>query len=153
MLYSTHMVTSLLAGTTIDKILNINGGIPYYVGVMIGSLLPDIDHPHSFIGRRSFGLAKVINKAFGHRGITHSFLSTILFGATTYALLPAQLAGGLTMGFLSHILGDFFSKTGVPFFAPFDNTKYKIPLYKTGSFSESIILICSVLLLGYLTLS
>src|SRR5690606_4235615 len=118
------MVTSLLAGTTIDKILNINGGIPYYVGVMIGSLLPDIDLPQSFIGRRSFGLAKVINNAFGQRGITHSFLSTILLEATPYALLPAQLARGLTVRFLSHILRHFFSKTGVPFSAPPDNTKY-----------------------------
>jgi inner membrane protein len=152
MLYTTHMVTSLLAGTVLDKTLDLNGGIPYYVGVAIGSLLPDIDHPQSFIGRRSFGLATLINKWFGHRGATHTLLSSLLIGGVSFFILPANWAVGLSLGYISHILGDFFSKSGVPLLKPFKDKKYKLPLYKTGSLSESFILICSGLLLVYLTL-
>ena len=152
MQYTTHVVTSLLAGKVLDKALLLNAGIPYYLGTAIGALLPDIDHPNSFIGRRSFGLSKIINKTFGHRGFTHSLLCTFIIGCTLYITLPAQWAAGVALGYISHILGDFFSKSGVPLMNPYSNKKYRLPIYKTGKLSETIILICSGLLLAYLTL-
>lgn len=152
MLYTTHVVTSLLTATAVKGTIGLNVGIPYYVGTAIGSLLPDIDHPDSFIGRRSFGLSKLMNMAFGHRGFTHSFLSTLLFSATTYIFFPAEWAIGLSVGYTGHLLGDFFSKSGIPLGHPFTKKKFKVPLYKTGGLSESLILIISGLLLGWLTL-
>jgi membrane-bound metal-dependent hydrolase YbcI (DUF457 family) len=35
-------------------------------------LLPDIDHPKSFLGQRLKWISKPIARAFGHRGFTHS---------------------------------------------------------------------------------
>ncbi|SUG55388.1 membrane protein [Salmonella enterica subsp. diarizonae] len=35
-------------------------------------LLPDIDHPKSFLGQRLKWVSKPIARAFGHRGFTHS---------------------------------------------------------------------------------
>ncbi|MCL6571364.1 MAG: bifunctional acetaldehyde-CoA/alcohol dehydrogenase, partial [Bacillus sp. (in: Bacteria)] len=46
----------------------------YTAGVVIGSLLPDIDEPKSYVGRRSFGMANKVKEAFGHRGMTHSLV-------------------------------------------------------------------------------
>ena len=152
MLYTTHVVTSLLTATAVKGTFGLNVGIPYYVGTAIGSLLPDIDHPNSYIGKRSFGLATLLNKAFGHRGFTHSFVCTLLFSASTYILFPAEWAIGLSVGYMGHLLGDFFSKSGIPLGSPFTEKKYKIPIYKTGGLSESLILIISGLLLGWLTL-
>ncbi|RVS91461.1 metal-dependent hydrolase [Escherichia coli] len=38
-------------------------------------LLPDIDHPKSFLGQRLKWISKPIARAFGHRGFTHSLLA------------------------------------------------------------------------------
>ena len=35
-------------------------------------LLPDIDHPKSFLGQRLSWISKPVARAFGHRGFTHS---------------------------------------------------------------------------------
>ena len=42
-------------------------------------LLPDIDHPKSFLGQRLSWISKPVARAFGHRGFTHSLLA--VFGA------------------------------------------------------------------------
>ena len=42
-------------------------------------LLPDIDHPKSFLGQRLKWISKPIARAFGHRGFTHSLLAVIVF--------------------------------------------------------------------------
>ena len=44
-------------------------------------LLPDIDHPKSFLGQRLSWISKPVARAFGHRGFTHSLLA--VFGALT----------------------------------------------------------------------
>jgi inner membrane protein len=42
--------------------------ITYAFGVLIGTTLPDIDEPESYIGSRFYGLAFVIKKLNRHRG-------------------------------------------------------------------------------------
>ena len=44
---------------------------------VIGALLPDVDHPRSWVGRRTRPLSTVIAATLGHRGITHSALAVI----------------------------------------------------------------------------
>ncbi|VEB43121.1 Inner membrane protein ydjM [Chromobacterium violaceum] len=46
-------------------------------GGLAGSLLPDIDHPKSWLGRRIPFLSRPISYLFGHRGITHSLLAVV----------------------------------------------------------------------------
>ncbi|STM77085.1 putative membrane-bound metal-dependent hydrolase [Escherichia coli] len=45
-------------------------------------LLPDIDHPKSFLGQRLKWISKPIARAFGHRGFTHSLLAVFALLAT-----------------------------------------------------------------------
>ncbi len=40
-------------------------------------LLPDIDHPKSFLGQRLSWISKPVARAFGHRGFTHSLLAVL----------------------------------------------------------------------------
>ncbi|MCP6617940.1 metal-dependent hydrolase, partial [Klebsiella pneumoniae] len=42
---------------------------------VLGALLPDIDHPKSWVGKRTRPVSNVIGWIFGHRGITHSALA------------------------------------------------------------------------------
>ncbi|MBV9748546.1 MAG: metal-dependent hydrolase, partial [Acetobacteraceae bacterium] len=42
-----------------------------------GGLLPDLDHPRSWVGRRLRVLSRPLAAAFGHRGATHSLLAVL----------------------------------------------------------------------------
>src|SRR3954470_24677763 len=42
---------------------------------VLGSLLPDIDHPKSWVGKRVWPVSLVCAKLFGHRGMTHSLIA------------------------------------------------------------------------------
>lgn len=75
--YKTHIVSSLSFGAGFSILFQYPFHIGYVLGVSFGSLLPNIDEPNSFIGRRSFGIAKRIKGKYGHRGITHSFFCMV----------------------------------------------------------------------------
>lgn len=86
---------------------------------MFGSLLPDIDHPKSFLGSRMKIVSKPAYKLFGHRTITHSLF---FIGALTYWLYRSEMpfaALGLCSGMLSHIILDLLClNSGVAFLYP-----------------------------------
>lgn len=71
--------------------------------VMFGSLLPDIDHQHSMLGRFNF-LART--RLMKHRGKCHTFMGSLMLSA------PFFLLGGLVgflctfAGCISHLLAD-----------------------------------------------
>ena len=78
-------------------------------------LLPDIDHPKSFLGQRLKWISKPIARAFGHRGFTHSLLAVFALLATFYLkvpeswFIPADALQGMVLGYLSHILADMLN--------------------------------------------
>ena len=45
---------------------------------MLGSVLPDIDHPTSTVGRLVPWISKPLERNYGHRAVTHSFLGTVV---------------------------------------------------------------------------
>lgn len=87
-------------------------------------LLPDIDHPKSFLGQRLSWLSKPIARAFGHRGFTHSLLAVFVTLALFYLkvpqswIIPADVLQGMVIGYLSHILADMLTPAGVPLLWP-----------------------------------
>lgn len=100
------------------------------------SLLPDIDHPESTIGRVFRPFSKYIQQKYGHRTVTHSLFAILVISA---ALLPLLLLprllqwggpfwtglyGAALLAFSSHIFIDLFNKSGVRFFAPFSQKEY-----------------------------
>ncbi len=97
---------------------------PIYLAVAIASsVLPDIDHPKSPIGFLCYPLAKWINKTHGHRTITHSFLA--LATGTLAILIPERMLTGhgsyaliFFWGFISHLILDMVTKSGVYCFYP-----------------------------------
>ena len=52
------------------------------------SLLPDIDTGASFIGFLFPWVSETIERRFGHRAVTHSFLALIIVAAATWFLFP-----------------------------------------------------------------
>lgn len=106
--------------------------VQFSSSVLIGSLLPDIDHPQSIIGQRVPFISTPIHKLWGHRSITHSIF--FLMGSTYLAhfLSFSFIALGLGIGILSHILLDLLCPgSGVAFLYPL--YKHRIQLVKKST--------------------
>lgn len=147
MLYKTHLAVTyavalpLLVSTDSLSIGNL-------VAVGIGSLLPDIDHPKSFIGNRTRGISDGVGLVFGHRGLAHSILGVVFFFFASRLLLsslqlPSVWGEWFTTGYIAHLIEDSFSKNGVAWLQPIYKKRiqfgFKIVYYRTGKLSETII--------------
>lgn len=109
--------------------------------VVLGSLLPDIDHPKSWVGRRTRPVSTAIASALGHRGVTHS---AIAVAGLTFLLLHAgygrDAVAALTIGYLSHLAADMLTPRGLRLAWPFPGT-WSLPLCRTGSATENLIVL------------
>ncbi|AUH51116.1 hypothetical protein CXB49_09975 [Chromobacterium sp. ATCC 53434] len=105
-------------------------------GGLAGSLLPDIDHPKSWLGRRIPFISGPVAYLFGHRGVTHSLLAVIgVFYACVACLhgwgvklghsMPLVL--GICVGYASHLIGDWLTPAGIPLLWPV-RTRFRAPL-------------------------
>lgn len=90
------------------------------------SLLPDIDHPQSLIGRLFPYISKYILKKYGHRTVTHSILSilAIMIISSPAMFISVSLYVALVLSFASHIFIDLFNRSGVKLLAPFSQKEY-----------------------------
>lgn len=110
-----------------------------------GALLPDIDHPASWVGRRTRPLSAVVGAVCGHRGLTHSALAA---AACVWLLVVGGGHGPLAplaVGYLSHLGGDFLTPRGLPLAWPLKR-RWALPLLRTGSAAEPLVVGVVVLL-------
>ena len=124
----------------------------FLIGIVIGSWLPDLDEPGSYLGRRLF-LISYLLKAIGiqHRTLTHSILFAIL--VTLPALFIPELKYfffGLGVGVILHCIGDLLTKSGLQyFFFPIKKQIHLLPKnlrFRTGSNVEYLVIIPFILL-------
>lgn len=96
-------------------------------------LLPDIDHPKSFLGQRLSWISKPVARAFGHRGFTHSLLA--VFGALTLFYLkvpdswivPADALEGHGAGLSQPHSRRYAHPAGVPLLWPC-RWRFRLPI-------------------------
>ncbi|MDY7394051.1 metal-dependent hydrolase [Aureibaculum sp. 2210JD6-5] len=109
---------------------------PLYISLtIIGSLIPDIDHTKSIIGKLVYPLARWISIKFGHRTITHSIGFITFLTVTMYMLEHFQFFGleghsaSLILFFsvFSHYLLDMATIQGIPLFYPIYRNPCVIP--------------------------
>jgi inner membrane protein len=116
------------------------------------SLLPDIDHPKSTFGSLVPFFSRPISAIFGHRGITHSLFAII---AGIYIMhkygYQTEYVAAIVVGYLSHLLGDMMTNSGVPLLWPV-KLKMAIPLFSTGGFVEWLVRIALMALLFWVVL-
>jgi inner membrane protein len=111
------------------------------------------------IALKSLALSFIIIGLSTHRnGLLHSLTGMMLFmlmiGYTCrkYSLPP--LVYPFTIGYGSHLMGDMFTKMGVPLFYPFSKRKFKFPCTytvgsKVGKLIEEIIMIFGLVYIVY----
>lgn len=129
------MVFGFFIGLLALKIFKPPNTILFFILVLIGSILPDIDHPKSKIGKK----VKVIGFLFEHRGFFHSLLFLILiyaistiFFTNNYFILP------LIIGYSSHLFIDCLNHKGIMLLHPLSKFRIK-GFMKTGSLLETLL--------------
>jgi len=124
MIGANHAAIAALIYTGVAAIVPSLQHSPIGLGVAaLGGLLPDLDTPHSGLGRRFWPFSSLLGGRCGHRGFTHSLAGCLLLAVP--ALLTSFLqrdlfpvAAGLALGFFAHIAGDWLTVGGVPLFWP-----------------------------------
>ncbi|AIA71218.1 metal-dependent hydrolase [Pectobacterium atrosepticum] len=102
-------------------------------GALLTALLPDIDHPKSVLGQRLKWLSAPIARLFGHRGFTHSLLAIVagIFFIQTRLPpdwpIPTDAYHAMIVGYLSHILADMLTPSGVPLLWPC-RWRFRLPI-------------------------
>lgn len=86
----------------------------------LAALLPDIDSPHSTLGRTVPVIPRLLNTTVGHRGPFHSLLFAGLFTAAFAALvhMDLPLCASFFAGYVSHLVLDAFNFQRVPLLWP-----------------------------------
>lgn len=153
MTYRTHIVGGVLAALIATEGL---GGI-VMVGVvdtaiMVGvsafaSLVPDLDHEESKLGRRVPKVSKFLSRVFGHRGMTHApIVYGLIYKLMQSQNIPMTITLGFLVGALSHLFLDMFNWMGVPLMLPLTKKKFSLGGIKTRSGDESVF--CGGLVVG-----
>lgn len=148
--YKTHINGGILVGLYVNLQMSntsiISTGV-FLGGAVVGSILPDIDHKNSYIGRKAKIVSKAINKFAGHRKLFHAPLMYLLSYSISIGMINDKLLlvgiKGLFLGILSHLLLDSFTIGGLPWFYPLSKKKFSLGNIKTNSKIEDIL--CGIL--------
>ena len=142
MMARSHVVVAVAAWLAAAPLLHLPTLDAASLGVAVaGSLLPDLDHPQSWVGRRTRPLSTVVAATLGHRGVTHSALAVV-----GVVLLLAQggarrgIEAALAVGYLSHLAADMLTPRGLRLAWPLRRT-WSVPLCRTGSPMEALIVL------------
>ncbi|WP_270567008.1 metal-dependent hydrolase [Clostridium beijerinckii] len=149
--YKTHMNGGILVGLYANcqfANMPLVSTAVFLGGAFVGSIFPDIDHGNSYIGKKTKGVSKAINKLAGHRKLFHAplvylFLYSIVIGMFTDKLMLIGIKG-IFLGIFSHLFLDSLTIGGLPWFYPFSKKRFSICMIKTNSKIEDIL--CGMLI-------
>lgn len=95
--------------------------------VWFASLLPDIDHTRSPIGKLFYPISRYLDKKFGHRTITHSFLFLVITTIIVNSFASFHFTLVYVLAILSHFIFDMVTVKGIPLFYLFFKNPCVIP--------------------------
>ena len=107
---------------------------------MLGSLLPDIDHAKSFLGRLT-----PLHRLLRHRGFSHSILGAVLLLVVLQRFVSYPVVLGVAIGYGSHVFLDTVTPKGCQLLWP-SSKFFGIPLVPVGSWLEVILLLSVIIL-------
>jgi len=139
MLFRTHIVFSL----AVYFLLSYYVAMPFYVliFVLLATAFVDIDIKNSKMGKGWY--FRPLQWFTRHRGFLHSLVVGLLFSLIIASI--SQWAGfGFFVGYMSHLLLDCFTKSGIALFWPFS---WKVKGFiRSGGIVEQVVFV--LLLLG-----
>jgi inner membrane protein len=149
MMAGSHVAVGVAAWAWAAPHLGLPALDPVALALTIGgALLPDIDHPKSWVGRRARLISHPLAALIGHRGFTHSILAVITCGLLLrWRGLGRAVVDPLVVGYLSHLAADLLTSSGLRLAWPL-RRRFAIPLCKTGSPGELVIVMSLVAWVG-----
>jgi len=157
---TTHAAFALLCYYVIAYFAGLPFDAPMVLTMLVvGSLLPDIDHPRGFLARQFYLFKRTsrgIRKFVTHRGIFHSLLAALIATAVVWLVsmfynLEMLAVACFLLGFISHLTLDSLNPTGIKWLQPFSKAKVKDGI-RTGSFLEKVffsVTVVAILMLLY----
>ena len=145
MMFHTHLAFGLFSALIILNFLQVSNKYLFLVLVPLIALIPDIDMHKSKVGKKAGFLSKFIEFIFGHRGIFHTVYPAILLFILFYFLNYRLIAFAFLVGYLSHLLIDGLTVSGVNLLKPLLNLNIA-GFVKTGSIFEHLIFILLVII-------
>lgn len=146
---TSYAAAKQLTNVQLQQLLMLGAGV-------VGSLLPDIDHPRSFLGRRLWFISIPLSNLIGHRGITHSIIGIAAMAAAIWYALTrlnwhpgysVPIVIGAAIGYISHVVADYCTPSGVPLLWPMDK-RFSAPItVQTGTMPEYVITILAAMIL------
>lgn len=140
MMFFTHLAFALLSGLFSLKFVNPSNKYLFLIIVCLVSLFPDLDNYKSKTGKKFGFISKIIEFVFGHRGLFHSIHLPLLLFCLFYFFNYKLAAFAILIGYLSHLLIDGLTVSGVNLLNPL--LKLNINGFvKTGGVLEYLIFI------------
>ncbi|WP_017727828.1 metal-dependent hydrolase [Halalkalibacterium ligniniphilum] len=134
----THILGGLAAATISTQLFDVHvqETLYFYSAALFGSVIPDICHPKSMVGRMVPFISHFLLRIFGHRSVTHSLLFLFLITWLTNLLMingAADIQAGLLIGIVSHLILDAMTPRGIRLLYPI-KMSVRFPFTtKTGS--------------------
>lgn len=126
------------------------------LGLLFGSLLPDVDSKRSILGR----FVPFVEEIIGHRTYTHTVWVVLLLSGLAY-YVNVTFLWMVVIGYSAHIIQDSFSVQGIDWLYPFGKgyrsyggasikKGFHIGLYRVGGVLETIIAVAMSILMLYM---
>ena len=110
MMFKTHLAFGFFVGLFLIQFFHPSNQILFMGLIVVASVLPDIDHPDSVIGKN----IKIIGFLFEHRGFFHSIFALALFTFPVLYFFKSYLLGiAVLAGYAAHLVADCISKQGI----------------------------------------
>lgn len=145
-MHKTHIAFGVLCALVVMPFVNTANKFIFFFLVLLGSLLPDVDHPHSKLGNKLGILSKFFNALAGHRTIFHSIFFALLIPGLVWYFLSKPYGIALFVGYLSHLVMDGLTKSGINFLHPISTLRLK-GFVETGSLTETLVFALIILLI------
>jgi len=128
MMGHTHTLigSSLGLGVALETHADLKTTIILLAAGGLAAILPDIDHPAGGLRQRAGLLGHLVFGRLKHRGITHTLIALVAIAAAAYQALPPIIGVVVVMGYLSHILADMVTVSGLPVFWPYKKDSYHL---------------------------
>lgn len=133
-MFKTHLAFGFLVGLFSLQYLHPANQVLFFILVLIGACLPDIDHPKSKLGK----YFKPIGWLFEHRGFFHSVFMLAILSLVVLYFFNWFYTSAIFVGFLSHLISDAITVQGIMPFHPLSRFRLRGPI-ETNSIFETII--------------
>ena len=137
MMAHTHMAFGLLFGLLSLSFLHPANKYVFLGIAVFASLLPDLDHPQSKLGRKVM-VSKIFNLFFGHRGFFHAIWIPLAAWLILSLGFGFSYGSAVFVGYLAHLFSDGLTKSGVNLIHPLHQLRMQ-GFIQTGGMFEIVV--------------